>query len=285
MFFYLHIQPCEKYDKQRRWGYGVVPTNSWLQNDIDQPSKLCKQAIPELKNSTDFYNYLKNFGMYQSARRAIRTFEKLQEQDAWTIISQYYQHYRKKWNGPSVEIYIFPINEENTYFKQQLKGRSGIALQNKLFLFLSATDDKKYWESLFIHEYHHAARMTKYKKKSENYTLLDSLVFEGLAEQAVLLYCGDKYLSNWQKKFSDSNLQYYWEHYYKPNLKINRKERLHDDLLFGRKKVPKMMGYAIGAELVNGYIIKNKMKITESLHIPSEALLLENSFIESTLIE
>lgn len=46
-----------------------------------------------------------------------------------------------------------------------------------------------------------------------------------------------------------------------------------------------MMGYAIGAELVNGYIIKNKMKITESLHIPSEALLLENSFIESTLIE
>lgn len=220
--------------------------------------------------------------MYRPDSQAIRTFNDLQKQDAWTKIGQFYQTYRKKWKGPSVEIYIFPINEANSYFTKRLKGRSGLALHNKLFLFLSATDDEKYWESLFVHEYHHAARMIQYKKKSEDYTLLDSLVFEGLAEQAVFLYCGEKYISNWQKNFSDSNLQFYWQRFYEPNLMINKKDSLHDDLLFGRKKVPKMMGYAIGAELVNGYINKNQMKITESLHIQSEAFLVDNSFLGST---
>ncbi|MEK3887406.1 DUF2268 domain-containing protein [Bacillus sp. FSL K6-3431] len=256
----------------------VIATNEWLEKDIANPSKMCHSAMPAVEDSEDFYNYLKGFGMYQSVDKAQLTYEKLQEQNVWSKMDSYYQLYRTKWKGPKVDIYIFPLNEDSSYFKQL--GRAGVAMDKKIFLFVSPIDDEKYWESLFIHEYHHAARMIRMKQNHEDYTLLDSLVFEGLAEQTVLLYCGDKYTMGWEKKYSDRILQYYWERYYRPNLEMKKKDPFHDDLLYGRRGIPQMLGYALGDRLMKGFVDNNKLTVTKSLHISSTDLLNNNRFLE-----
>ncbi|MBS4221331.1 DUF2268 domain-containing protein [Lederbergia citrea] len=236
-------------------------------------------ANPDVKDGNDFYRYLTQFGMYRPSREALRSVGKLEEEKVWEKIENIYTKYRKKWRGPDVDIYIFPINQSNRMFIQQLKGRSGLAFPHKLFLFISDGLDDKNLEALVVHEYHHAARMNNYKKNNNDYTLLDSLLFEGLAEHAVLKCCGVAYTAEWTKQYSPDRLKYYWNHSYEQNLQITRENRLHDDLLFGRRRVPKMMGYSMGYELAKGYIKNNQLTIIDSLKIPSEKLLVNNKFI------
>lgn len=235
-------------------------------------------ANPSVKDSNDFYRYLTKFGMYRPSGRALDLVTKLKEQEAWKKIEKYYTVYRKKWGGPDVDIYIFPIDISNRYFMRSLKGRSGLAFQNKLFLFLSPETDEKNWESLIVHEYHHASRMTKYQKSSDNYTLLDSIVFEGLAEHAVLKYCGKEYAASWTEAYQPSTLKHYWKQSYAPHLDVKRDDAAHDKLLYGRKGIPNMMGYAMGYELIKGCELALTMQ--DSLSISSKALLKGNSFID-----
>lgn len=258
---------------------GVIATNEWLDSEIASPVKLCQRAMPDVTDSEDFYKYLKQFGMYQSEGKAKGILKRLKKQSVWEKIESYYRLYRKKWRGPKVDIYIFPLNEENQFFTHVLKGRAGISMPQKIFLFLTDVEDEKILESLFIHEYHHVARMARSNKSTADYSLLDSLVFEGLAEQTAVLYCGEKYTMNWQKKYTEKELRYYWQHYYEPNLTLKKTVSMHDDLLFGRKRIPQMMGYAQGVNLVDGYLNNNKLTVIESLSISSSEFLNRNSFI------
>lgn len=218
--------------------------------------------------------------MFQSGRSAEQVFDELKKQKAWDVIQKCFLKYKKLWNGPNTEIYIFPINVSNRAFLRSVNGRSGITFPNRMFLFLSPESDEGLWESLFVHEYHHAARMKTLTKKSEDFTLLDSLVFEGLAEQSVLKYCGERYLANWIKKYDEKQLKHYWKRFYEKNLHTNRKERIHDDLLFGKRGIPALMGYSIGYELVKGYKEKNTLSIKDTFQMPSEEMLNNNGFID-----
>ncbi len=66
-----------------------------------------------------------------------------------------------------------------------------------MFLFLTPLEDEKELEALIIHEYHHVCRMNKITKPIQEYTLLDSMVMEGLAEYTVENYCGKNYNAKW----------------------------------------------------------------------------------------
>lgn len=253
---------------------GVIETNNWLDQDFYHPEHICGLAY-SVEEGSRFYRYLKQFGMYEPSRAAFGIFEELKKQNAWEKIDKIYEKYYQKWKKHEIEIYIFPINP-NRQFLQGLKGRSGAAFPEKLFLFLSPTADEKNWEALFVHEYHHSTRMHHYKKRAEDYDLLDSLVFEGLAEHAVQKYCGNEYLSEWTRKYSPEMLRAYWERHYKPNLELKKNHPLHDQLLFGRRGVPTMMGYAIGAELVKGYKGHKPLTVHHSFQIPSEDILSNN---------
>ena len=195
-------------------------------------------ANPDVKDSEDFYSYLKNFGMYKPTRKALTLIQELKEQEAWAKLGQYYASYRRKWRGPDVDIYIFPIDTSNSFFMRHLQGRSGLAFQNKIFLFLSPISDEKHWEALMIHEYHHATRMSRNKLNPNKYTLLDSLVFEGLAENAVLEYCGEDYVAYWTNLYQEKRLKYYWNNIYEHQLQLTRKNPAHDNLLFRKKRNP-----------------------------------------------
>lgn len=257
---------------------GVIRTDQWLDEHFFSPTHICSlvNPNPNEKDGTRFYHYLRGFGMYEPSIITKRMLDQLKEQQAWEKVEQYFQTYRQRWNGPDVDIYIFPI-QPTSQFMRYLKGRSGVAFPNKIFLFLSPTSDIKNWESIFIHEYHHATRMRKYDRKLEDYNLLDSLIFEGMAEHAVLKYCGKKYTSEWMTSYGKDELKHFWKHHYKPQIEVKKKEPVHDILLLGKKGIPRLMGYAIGAELIKGYKGKEKLTMQDSFMIPSETIYKENT--------
>ncbi|RST75222.1 hypothetical protein D4T97_008160 [Siminovitchia acidinfaciens] len=260
---------------------GVIRTDLWMDEHFYNPMELCKLASPEVKNHAHYYQYLRKFGMYQPSRRTHDMFSRLKEQKAWEHIGKFYKKYKDMWNAHDVGIYIFPI-EPSRQFMSELKGRSGLTFPRKIFLFLSPVEDLKIWESLVVHEYHHAVRMERFKKDPKDYHLLDSLVFEGLAEHAVKKYCGKDYIADWMTLYKRDQLQHYWNRIFKEHLQLEKAHPLHDDLLFGRRGIPKMMGYAIGADLVKGYEGEQPLTVHDSFEISSEKILSDKNIFYRT---
>lgn len=250
---------------------GVIATDAWLEEEYDQPARLCKRAKPDVKDSQNFYRYLCQFGMYQKNDDIKQLIMDLKKNEVWKKIGHYYKKYKQKWRGPEVNIYIFPIHLGNAMFRERLKQRSGLAFKDTIFLFIGHTSDIEL-EAQFVHEYHHSVRMNKLKKKAEDYTLLDSLVFEGLAEHAVLFYCGEKCTLNLDKQYNEHDLEAHWRKMYKRNINITRDDPLHDRLLFGPKQLP-MLGYAVGERIIHQYLATNKLSIHETFTIQSERLI------------
>ncbi|MGE6260203.1 DUF2268 domain-containing protein [Heyndrickxia sporothermodurans] len=234
---------------------------------------------PDHKNIRDFYEYLKFFGMYQPSKMSKNTFKSLKEINGWQKINKIYLKYKKLWDGPDIPIYIFPINFYNRNLIRNTNGKSGVTFKNKMFLFLSFTDDIKEWESLFVHEYNHVVRMNKMEKDVNDYTLLDSLILEGLAEYAVQEFCGEKYVNKWCKTYSEKQLKFYWNNDFKGKLDIKRNHPFHEPLLFGTKFVPVMMGYAIGYRMILEYSKNHDFTTMKGLSMLSEELL-ENSIFQ-----
>src|SRR5699024_2978860 len=107
----------------------------------------------------------------------------------------------KKWNGPNIPIFILPSDQHNRKLQRELSGKSGLTFQDKLFLFISEDTSESELKSLFTHEYNHVCRLSQYPKE-EDYTLLDTIILEGLAENAVRERFGDQATANWTRHYS-----------------------------------------------------------------------------------
>lgn len=259
---------------------GVIRTDIWLDEMIDRPEEICKKINPGTNNVREYYEYLLFFGMYRPSKSTKVIFQQLKELKAWEKINKFYKKYKKQWNGPEIDIYILPINRGLGSLFRSSNDKSGVTFKDKMILFLGPMKDLKDWESLFVHEYNHATRMSHMSGNPIDYTLLDSLILEGLAEFAVEQYCGKKYLAHWTRAYSEAVLKKFWVSDYKTNLTIKRKNPLHDDLLFGRKFVPNMMGYAIGYKIISEYNKNTIYSINKMFSIPSENLIIRNIFNE-----
>ncbi|WP_228460305.1 DUF2268 domain-containing protein [Cytobacillus dafuensis] len=257
--------------------FGVVRTDKWLEEDFNNPIKICERLLKvfseEEGKSVEIYNYLKKFGMYKPNRRSYECFEALKRRDYWGKAEKIFRKYEKKWKGPNIPIYIFPIVGKTSIFSQTYNTKSGVAFQDKMFLFISPFDDDKELEALFVHEYHHVCRLHHKKKNSEAFTLLDSIILEGLAEHAVEECCGQKYKAKWCNYYSRKDILYFWGRYLKPKLMIKQNSQLHDEILFGKKNYPKMLGYSTGYEIVSMYKEETNFSLKDSFLLPSERFL------------
>jgi uncharacterized protein YjaZ len=225
-----------------------------MEEDFSDPLKMCAEILQgEEENAAPFYQYLQNFGMYKPNARSRQVFEELKKHDIWVKVDSLHQQYRKKWNGPEIPVYIFPMNAAQRRLMLNGNGKSGVSFKDKMFLFLTPLDDEGELKALFVHEYHHICRMRMQKKNIRDYTLLDSIVLEGLAEHAVAKECGERYIGKWSAKYSRRELEFFWEKYLSGNLSVKKGHRLHDVLLFGSGRYPGLMGYAMGYEIISQY--------------------------------
>lgn len=252
----------------------IIRTDQWLEQKLDKPLELLQKVKPTVENVSGFYRYLCSFGMYQHPRHAQHVFQTLKEKKAWDKLNQIYQKYRRLWDGPTINIYIFPMEENNRRFMKDTRGRSGVTFPKQIFLFLSGVGDKEEWEALFVHEYHHATRMNLLKKEINDYTLLDSLVLEGLAEHAVLQYCGEDYVAPWCTSYQEKQLASLWQRAIKKHLHMTRSKARHDDILFGKHGYPRMIGYAIGYHMIAHYKKQTSdFSISKTLDVPANTFL------------
>jgi len=194
--------------------------------------------------------------MYRPNRQTKEIYENLVKQKIWGKVQNIFVKYQKLWNGPDIPIYIFPFEPA----RKRKETKSGVSFSDKLFLFIGHMEDEKEVEALFIHEYHHVCRIHNQKKQIEEYTLLDSLIMEGLAEYAVLQHCGAQYNANWCHMYKEKEIIKYWEEDFKENLNIRKTEKLHDVLLFGLGKYPDMIGYCLGYYLVANHLEQKILK-------------------------
>ncbi|MBO0961207.1 DUF2268 domain-containing protein [Neobacillus sp. MM2021_6] len=252
---------------------GIIRTDQWLREEFDRPIELCERLCPYFKGqkAKGIYNQLMDFGMYRPSRSAYSNLNNMVEQKVWDQVGKIFSKYKNKWNGPDVPVFLFPVdNQSGFFFRREEKRKAGVSFPDKMFLFLSNLEDPKELEALLIHEYHHVCRLSMLNKKMEDYTLLDSIVIEGLAEYAVLKYCGKEYLANWCRMYTEKELTNFWDRYLRNQLTLKKTNRGHDELLYGGGRIPKLLGYAAGYNMIRKYYVDHPYSTKLSFTIPAE---------------
>jgi uncharacterized protein YjaZ len=250
---------------------GIIRTDQWLQKEFDRPERICERLAPYFKTQSahKVYKELLNFGMYQPSRLSWYSYEKMVDDEMWSTMNKIYQSYSQKWSGPDIPVFLFPLDQNGGFFRKAERTKSGVSFRDKMFLFLSPDVDEKEAEALFVHEYHHICRLNKLKGNVHEYSLLDSIVIEGLAEYAVLKNCGKNYLADWCTMYSERQIGQFWERFLKKNLSVTKKESLHDELLYGHGRYPKLVGYAAGFSIVSEYYKDHSYSIKKSFILPA----------------
>lgn len=263
----------------------VVRTDVWLDENFSKPAIICQRFLKEFNEteSEKIYQYLVLFGMYTPNRASLTIFQKLKEIKAWEALNNIYEKYKNRWGGPEVNVYLFPISTATGLFMREKRNKkSGVSFPDRMFLFIGDYDDELELEAIFVHEYHHICRMKKQKKHPSNFTLLDSIILEGLAEWEVKNSCGTKYLAEWCHYYSDSDIESFWEKYLKHNLNVKKEEALHDQLLYGYSSFPKLLGYACGYYLVRRFNKEKSFSTKINFSLTSEVFINDKKEIKET---
>ncbi len=254
----------------------VINTEEWLKEHGNQPIKMCEKLSTYFNGNSarDIYEYLCLFGMYKSSvftrNNKIDLFV---EQNYWDIVKKEYEVLREKWKGPNIPIIIFPVNEAKVEIMKENKGKSGIAFTDKLILFLATDIEKSEIKALLTHEYNHVCRLMNMSKKEEDVTLLDTIILEGLAEHAVKEHCGSDLVAYWTKLYSNKELQKWWKKLVYPNRNKSKNEKEYQEILYGLKAYPKMLGYSLGYHIIETCLFDGKKKLREIEVKKSEEIL------------
>ncbi|WP_312854620.1 DUF2268 domain-containing protein [Pallidibacillus pasinlerensis] len=194
----------------------------------------------------------------------------LKEKNVWEKTEQLLQKYKNEWSGPDIPIFIFPTRQ-NLFHN---RGKNGYSFIDKIFLFVPSTITEKELEALFVHEYHHICRLNSVDKPIVEHTLLDSLIMEGLAEHAVLDYCGEQYVLKWNHLYHPNVLERIWLNEYKPFMQVKYGNRRHTQLLFGNGLSRPLLGYTIGFYLIDRFRENNEgFSIPSTISTPSEQFI------------
>lgn len=254
---------------------GVISTDKWLQSSWDHPIKLCEKLKKHFTgvSASEIYRYLTMHGMYEHPlKNGVELIQRLKKNNIWKIIEKEEEKLRKQWDGPKIPIYIFPSDPYNQELRKNFNGKAGLAFSDKLFLFVSENNSKNEIKALLTHEYNHICRLNQFEKKEEDYVLLDTIILEGLAENAVFEHFSDKYTADWTSYYSDTELEDMWSRLILPNCHLSKYHRKHHVLLYGIGFYPKMVGYCVGYYLVHRFLKKNQLTSKELLRIPSSKI-------------
>jgi len=253
----------------------VIRTDLWLEQYYDQPIKIADKLKSYFNNAIDskeIHQHLVHHGMYRKKLRSDFV-DQFKQMKCWDTIIQEERRLKKLWNGPDVPIFIFPSDTLNRKIVKEYNGKSGLAFNDKLFLFLSLQNEKKEIQSLFIHEYNHVCRLTGAKREEKEYTLLDSIILEGMAENAVREQIGGEFVASYINYYEEMELNKMWEKLIQPNITVTRNEKKHFDLLYGKGRYPNMAGYCVGYYIIKKVLEDKKLTTTDILNWSSNKIV------------
>ncbi|SFA45797.1 Uncharacterized protein YjaZ [Anoxybacillus pushchinoensis] len=238
---------------------GVVNTKHWFERD------LWREKIKE-----DVQRHLFTYGM--ARRNQGEIMKQLEQKNVWAFVAKKFAELKKEWNGPDVPIYILPADATNRTLQHEFGGKSGVAFRDQLFLFLLPHLSNEHIYALLIHEYHHVCRLHVDPKDEREYTLIDRIVMEGLAEHAVYERLGSEYVAKWTTYYTEEQLKKFTKKWIVPNMSLRPDDARYRAILYGLSFYPRMLGYAVGYEIVKRASTKKKM--IELFAMPSEEIFL-----------
>ncbi|MGP4039316.1 DUF2268 domain-containing protein [Gracilibacillus sp. D59] len=197
------------------------------------------------------------------------------QQNYLSKVNSIYKKCKNAWNGPKPDIFIFPSNEEIKELREWYNSNAGLSYPDKLFLFLQKNAKNREIVALFLHEYSHICRLNHFPKKEMEYTLLDAIILEGIAEWIVRKKVGAAHGNKRVEKVTDEVLKDLWKTWIAPLQQLNRDHPKHDMIMYGLHGVPKNIGYIIGYNIVQRYMTKQNISITTLLYAPNQQILQE----------
>ncbi|EGQ27210.1 Zn-dependent protease [Sporosarcina newyorkensis 2681] len=241
----------------------ILDTNQWLLESYERPIELCRKLAGYFKGATagQIYDHLTYHGLYSyPTKPAKQVVSELQQLQAREIVQKEITLLRQEWQGPHIPTFILPAHSN----------KSGLAFKDKLFIFLPADCSEYEIKAIVTHEFHHVCRLSRFYQKESDYTLLDSIVMEGLAEHAVRERLGSQLVAGWTNWYTASQLEEFWEKLFVPNRQLPKSSLAHEHLLSGTAGNPSMCGYAVGYFLVGKYMKSSGLKTAGLLGVPAE---------------
>jgi uncharacterized protein YjaZ len=166
-----------------------------------------------------------------------------------------------------LDVYVFPCF--NSFVKEKMKGVTGFTpYNNTVFIYLNPSHDfEDQLEYVFCHEYNHAVIFNHHKWE----TTLDSLIFEGMAENFSEAITNKVPIT---QIISKSDCEKYFSLIKKDlHSKDNKK---YFELFFGTGKYPLWLGYNIGYHIVKEYL--ENVQWSEVVKTKPEDVLKKTSF-------
>ncbi|MCD7034963.1 DUF2268 domain-containing protein [Metabacillus sp. GX 13764] len=252
----------------------VIATDKWLE-ESSQHSKISKKLKPYFPGQKEnlIFSELLNHGVYRSSSDCEKLVRELKQQNTWGFIKSESEKLKRLWNGPDVPIFIFPSDMSSSRLKKDHGGKSGLAFNDKLFLFLTPEVGLTDRKALLIHEYHHVCRIARNPKREEDYTLEDVVILEGMAENAVRETLGEKPVAKWAKLYTEEQIKQIWNKHIEPNRKIRPKDQKFHKILYGKGFYPPMTGYAAGYYAVKKYMSSKSLTTKDMLSLPAEQII------------
>lgn len=254
---------------------GVIQTAEWMRTYYQEPEKICEKLtkyIPLQKET--LYRFLVSKGMFRPVVGGEQEIDILQRERVWEQLAVEYKKLQQWLKGPDIPVFILLSDTHNRTVQREYNGKAGLAMRNVLFLFVSSQNSIAELKALLTHEYHHICRIHASKREEEAYTILDTMVMEGLAEHAVYERHGESYYAPWVSYYEKEEAIMYWRRFIQDKRRIQRGTREHDILLNGRGLFyPKMLGYAVGFHIVKDCVERKKWNTTTLLGIDANAIL------------
>lgn len=253
---------------------GVIATDTWLLAHYDEPEEICKKLKDYISLPPRYmYRYLVAHGMYRPVRDGREDIEKLQKQNVWGNIEKEFQQLRQWLGGPDIPVLIFPSDVYNRRIQQEYDGKSGLAFRQCLFLFILPHNPIEELKAVLTHEYHHICRVRTVQKREEAYTLLDTMILEGLAEAAVAERYSEAYHAPWTQYYTKQEAIRFWCRYIKNRINVYRGTTEHERVLNGWAIYPDMLGYAVGFHLVQDCISHTQLTTKQLLAMDAKEIL------------
>jgi uncharacterized protein YjaZ len=252
---------------------GVVQTYKWFEKDQFNKRDILKKLLHYFHFPTvkELYNHLQKNGMADLDDDFKERILLLKEAGVWKELQNEYVKIKKEWNGPEIPIFIFPCVSVKRFLRSQTFHRGGVAFDNGICIFLSPLEGIQQHKAVLIHEYNHVVRL-KRLYQNKQVTLLDAMILEGLAENAVKEMVGEQYQAPWTTFYSSEKCQLYYKYYLEKHLDITHEEELYQPLLFGLRSYPNLMGYCVGYDIVNECIKTKNWSSKQLISISSQLI-------------
>ncbi|MFL6560099.1 MAG: DUF2268 domain-containing putative Zn-dependent protease, partial [Bacillus sp. (in: firmicutes)] len=78
-----------------------------------------------------------------------------------------------------------------------------------------------------------------------------------------------EYLASWCRMYNEKELLRFWDKFIKKQLDKKKNERVHDELLYGEGRLPNLLGYAVGFNIVSHFYKTNHFSTKLSFTNPA----------------